>query len=113
MWKTRPVEGDSRKRRLGEFNAVPVNRDLGELPITDPGWATLETALTQAAEQIADRLMRDDATLTAVSAPPARRPPSRRALPPLLPYLCNQQPTANSFDDGLDAWPRTVPSSPC
>jgi hypothetical protein len=106
MWKTRPVEGDSRKRRLGDFNAVPVSGGSGEQPIVGGDWATIETALAQAAEQIAARLMRDDATLTAVSAPPARRPPSRRALPPLLPYLCNQQPTAISFDNGLDTWPK-------
>ena len=105
-WKTMPVDGDPGKRLLGAFNAVPVNGDLGEQPIEGGSWVTPEAALTAAAEQIAARLVRDDPGVLALAAAPVRRAPVRRALPPLLPYLCNQQPTANSFDDGLDAWPK-------
>ncbi len=100
-WDSRPVDGDVRNRRLGAFNAVPVNGKSGPQPIRGGNWATRDLALTEAARQIAARLTRDDTPPQATAATHA----PRRAIAPLLPYFCNQQPPASSFESGLDAWP--------
>lgn len=102
MWENRPVEGDARNRRLGAFNAVPINGKAGPQPIRGGNWATRDQALAQAAQQIAARLQRDDAPLSPTTAHAPQS--TRRALPPLLPNLCNQQQPEDSFENGLDLW---------
>jgi len=102
-WKTRPVDGDPQQRLLGALNAVPLLGSTGPQAIHGGGWATVELACTAAADQLCERLRRDDAP------PPLQAQAAQRQAHPrldaLLPYLCNQQPPADSFDDGLEAWP--------
>lgn len=102
-WKERLVIGDAKGRSLGAFLGVPTLQGV-EYSIESEAEANLHGALTQAVEQIADRLVGDDAApeYNAISADPQK---NRPAVAPLLTHLCNQQAQVTSFEEGLDAWP--------
>jgi hypothetical protein len=102
-WHTRPILGGPPGRTLGDFNGVPLREGTGPHPIHGGSWPTTAAACTTAVEQIAARLRHDDA-LPPLQAQAAARQP-RVTLEPLLPSLCNQQPPADSFMDGLEEWP--------
>lgn len=102
-WENRKLPGDPAGQRLGSLQGVPS--DNGRLhPISGGPWANRSVALERTMQGIA-RLLRRDAPAAPATAPAATAGGPRRALPPMLPSLCNQMASVLSFDNGLDAWP--------
>jgi hypothetical protein len=107
LWQGRPVPVAGGERALGSYDAVPKDANANHAPIKSPLWPDRETALTRTMQQIAKALRLHAQgsaeaaaplveTVGAAQRPPAP-PPHLAALPPYLPYLCNQDGAESEF----------------
>lgn len=97
-WDGVALPGDANDRKLGDIGALPKSASFQLVPVSH--WPDRDQAWKTVVDQIAEALREPPA------APATRRP--RTALPPLLPYYCNQQPLEMGFNKGMMGWSATA-----
>lgn len=107
-WEEQPLPGDPQGRSIGKLGALPKDENFSLRPVRK--WNDPATAWNSVVCQIADALRTPaaDASIGGASriVPVARSTAS--AVPPLLPYACNQYLARASFDRGVVGWSRTA-----
>jgi hypothetical protein len=96
-WEEQSLPGDPLKRQLGAIGALPKTADFSLLPVKN--WPDMANAWDATVDQIAEALLGE----AAAPAAPALRARAA-ALPPLLPYFCDQQRAESEFNRGMLGW---------
>jgi hypothetical protein len=99
-WEEQPLPGDVQERRLGALGALPKDENFTLLPVKN--WPDRNAAWNSVVDQIAQALL----AMAGSHEPPAQMAarPSAPAVPPLLPYFCDQGDVERGFNHGIKLW---------
>lgn len=101
-WEGQPLPGDAAGRRLAALQALPKDEAFQLRPVRN--WRDRNAAWDAVVDQLAAALRGGAAAAGPAPEPVRPAPGAACALPPLLPYFCDQQPAERAFNQGVMRW---------